>query len=462
MDYLRAFLTQNSFSIKMNLTDRFVEGLYAFSNRSFSKEDICHAKKCLIDYLGVTYAGAKVYNDVEKALLSNFIFSEGNALVLGHNIKTTASLAALINGISAHAVELDDGQRFGNIHPGAPIISALLSIIGSVNVSSEDLLRGILTGYECSLRLACNIQPGHKLKGFHATGPCGTIGATMAIAAMLRFNKEQYKTALSVACTNASGILEMIEGDTQMMPYNSGKAASNAIIAASTALSGFKVPIDALGGNRGFLKCFADQPNIENLVDFDSLKYYDTNYFKLYAACGHCHSAIESSLILRSKHQFRIEEIESIDIQTYKLALKGHDHNIINGVNSARMSIPYSAAVALLRGSADIEDFDEKTIQCKDILDLTSKISVKENEELTSRAPKERIALVTVHTKRGDFVESVAHPKGQPENPLTMEDILSKFSRLLEFAEMPKEKSEMIKSCILEDTFNTSELLSLL
>ena len=112
----------------MNLTDRFVEGLYAFSNRSFSKEDICHAKKCLIDYLGVTYAGAKVYNDVEKALLSNFIFNEGSASVLGHNIKTTAPLAALINGISAHAVELDDGQRFGNIHPGAPVISALLSI----------------------------------------------------------------------------------------------------------------------------------------------------------------------------------------------------------------------------------------------------------------------------------------------------------------------------------------------
>ena len=204
--------------MEMNLTDKFIEGLYAFSNRSFSEEDICHAKKCLIDYLGVTYAGANVYKDVEKAMLGSCLFNEGDALVLGHNIKTTVSLAALINGISAHAVELDDGQRFGNIHPGAPVISALLSIIGSVNVSSEDLLRGILTGYECSLRLACNIQPGHKLKGFHATGPCGTIGATMAIAAMLRFSKEQFKTALSVACTNASGILEMIEGDTQMMP----------------------------------------------------------------------------------------------------------------------------------------------------------------------------------------------------------------------------------------------------
>ncbi len=459
---MKAYLMQNSYNIKMNLTDRFVDGLYAFSNSFFSEDDICHAKKCLLDYLGVTFAGAKVYHDVEKAMLNGFLFSEGDALIFGHNVKTTAPLASLINGVSAHAVELDDGQRFGNIHPGAPVISALLSIINMFHVSSEDLLRGILTGYECTLRLACNIQPGHKLKGFHATGPCGTIGATMAIASMLRFNKEQFKAALSVACTNASGILEMIEGDTQMMPYNSGKAASNAVVAAATALAGFKVPLDALGGNRGFLKCFADQPNIENLLDFDSFKYYDTNYFKLYAACGHCHSAIESALILRSKHQFKVEDIESVDIQTYRLALKGHDHNIINGVNSARMSIPYSAAVALIKGSADIDDFDEKTIQCKDIIDLTSKISVRENEELTRRAPKDRIAVVTIHSKQGDFVESVAHPKGQPENPLTMQDILSKFSRLLEFAGISKEKNDAIKNCILRDSFSISELFSLL
>ena len=283
----------------MNLTDIFVEGIYSFSNRSFSNEELNHAKKCLIDYLGCSFAGAKAYHTVEQELLKGFACDLGKSLVLGHCFRATAPLAALINGISAHAVELDDGQRFGNIHPGAPVISALIALIGKETVTFIDLLRGILTGYECTLRLACNVQPGHKLKGFHATGPCGTIGATMAIAAMLRFTKEQFKAALSVACTNASGILEMIEGDTQMMPYNSGKAASNAVIAAATALAGFKVPLDALGGNRGFLKCFAEQANIDNLINF-GVDYFNTNYFKLYAACGHCHSAIESSLRLRN------------------------------------------------------------------------------------------------------------------------------------------------------------------
>lgn len=413
----------------MNITDLFIDNLYAFSRRSFTEHEKLHAKKCLLDYLGVTLAGVKAYNSVEKALLETVIANGGESTVLGYEKRVSAPIAALVNGISAHAVELDDGQRFGNVHPGAPIISALLPIAEFYNLTISKLLVGIIVGYECAIRLACCIQPSHKLKGFHATGPCGTIGGAMAIAAMCGYTKSQFKSALSAACTSASGILEMIEGDTQMMPYNSGKAASNAVVAASIGLSEFKYPDDALGGKRGFLNCFSENPILEVLSDFGDKDYSTSNYFKLYAACGHCHSSIEAAMKLREKQLFSIEDIEHVDIQTYRLALRGHDHNVIDGVNSARMSIPYSTAVALMHGSADIEDFDEKSIHDKRLLDLTSRITVRENEELTKLAPAKRIAIVTVFTKDGEYQESVIWPKGQPENPLSLADIEGKFRK---------------------------------
>lgn len=305
----------------MNITDLFIDNLYTFSKREFTDEEVLHAKKCLLDYLGVTLAGAKAYYEVEKALLETGIADGGKSTVIGYDKKVSAPIAALINGISAHAVELDDGQRFGNVHPGAPIISSLLSIAEYNNMTIKELVVGVLTGYECAIRLACSIQPGHKLKGFHATGPCCTIGGAMAIAAMCGYTKEQYKSALSAACTSASGILEMIEGDTQMMPYNSGKAASNAIVAAAVGLSGFKCPDDALGGKRGFLNCFAERPKLNILTDFNGQLYSTSNYFKLYAACGHCHSGIDSALKLRKQNLFYIEDINHIIVETYKLAI---------------------------------------------------------------------------------------------------------------------------------------------
>lgn len=411
----------------MNLTDLFIDNIYEFSRKNLPEELLLHARKCLLDYLAAAIAGAKEYRSVENSLLESPVAQGSQSTIIGYDKKSSPAIAALINGISSHAVELDDGQRFGNIHPGAPVISALLAMGEAYNKTVDDLLRGLLVGYESVLRLACSIQPGHKLKGFHATGPCGTIGAAMGIAAMLGFSKTQFKSALSAACTSASGILEMIEGDTQMMPFNAGKASSNAIVAAITGKSGFKVPDDALGGNRGFLHCFADEVKYELLTDFTTQYYCTTNYFKPYAACGHCHASIEAALRIREKNNIPASGIERIVIETYKLALRGHDHTVIDGVNSARMSIPYSAAVALVKGSAGIDDFSESVIKDEKLMGLVSKVSVVENEELTRQSPAKRMAIMTVYTSDEKYREAVAYPKGQPENPMTLDDISNKF-----------------------------------
>lgn len=449
--------------MKKNITDSFLDNLIAFSERQFSDEEILHAKKCVLDYIGVTLAGAKEYKKEELSLLKTEI-GGGNSTIIGCKEKVSTPVAALINGISSHAVELDDGQRFGNIHPGAPVVSALLTVGEAYNVNLRDLWIGVLVGYECVLRLACAIQPNHKLKGFHATGPCGTIGAAMGIAAMLKYNRNQYKSALSTACTSASGILEMIEGDTQLMPYNAGKAAMSGVVSASIGKAGFKCPDDALGGGRGFLNCFAQEPKVDMLVDFSGKDFYLSNYFKLYAACGHCHAGIDAALKLRCQSLFAINDIDHIEVETYKLALKGHDHNIIDGVNSAKMSIPYSVAVAMIKGEAGINEYTEKAIQNKAVIDLTSKTTVKENEEITKQAPQKRIALVHVYSKGHVFTEKVDYPKGQPENPLSICEIESKYFSMCEYAKYPIDKAKVVGHIVTQgdDNYSVRELMNLL
>ena len=433
----------------MTLSDTFLDNVCQFSRETFSPELLAHARKCLLDYLAATIAGSKEYRKVESTFLDSSIATGSMSSIIGFNKKSSTVIAALINGISAHAVELDDGQRFGNIHPGAPVISSLLAVGEAYDCSLESIIKGILVGYEVTIRLACSIQPGHKLMGFHATGPCGTIGAALGIAAMLGFNREQMKSTLSAACTSASGILEMIEGDTQMMPYNAGKAASNAVVSAITGFSGFKSPEDPLGGKRGFLKCFADKVNLDLLTSFSDGYYCLSNYFKPYAACGHCHASIEASLRLRIKHLFQIDEIERIEVQTYKLALRGHDHTIIDGVNSARMSIPYGVATAIMRGTAGIDDFGIEAINDLSLLELAGKVSVSENEELTRQSPAKRMAIVTVITKDHSYREIVEFPKGQPENPMSLDEIIQKFYDCGHFAGMPDSSLKAVEEMVL-------------
>lgn len=432
----------------MNITDLFIENLLSFSKRPFSSSDILHARKCLLDYVGVTLAGAKEYDKVENLLINTWL-GGGMATMIGKKEKASSAIAALVNGISSHAVELDDGQRYGNIHPGSPVISALLSVGEVAGIRLEDLLIGVLTGYECVLRLACSVQPNHKLKGFHATGPCGTIGAALGIAAMLKFDQHQYKSTLSAACTSASGILEMIEGDTQMMPYNAGKAAMSGVVSSGIGKAGFKYPEDALGGKRGFLNCFTNEANIDLLVDFAGNDFFASNYFKLYAACGHCHAGIDAALQLRSRNLFSIDDIDHIEVETYKLALQGHNHNVIDGVNSAKMSIPYSVAVAMIKGRAGVDEYSDSAINDETVLRLTSKTTVKDTDEITKQAPKKRIAVVHVYTKDKVFTAKVDYPKGQPENSLSISEIEQKFYDMCHYAHFPMEKANKVAGIIL-------------
>lgn len=218
------------------------------------------------------------------------------------------------------------------------------------------------------------------------------------------------------------------------------------------------------GGGRGFLKCFSSDVNLDILEDFSGDPYFSTNYFKIYAACGHCHSGIDAALSLRSKGQFSIDEIEHVEVETYKLALQGHDHCIINGVNSAKMSIPYSVAVALIKGKAGIEEYKEDAINNKSVLDLTARITVKDNVEISKLAPQRRISVVHVYTKENEYTERVDFPKGQPENPLTVRDIENKFYSMCDYAHFPHKKAKKVIEMIFQENEDEriSELMHLL
>lgn len=430
------------------MTDYFINNIILLSKKEFPETIYCAAKSVLIDYLGVRVAGSHIMRDQVKNLYDE----------LGETMQSKA----LIGGICAHVIELDDGHRFGMVHPGAPVISALLAVSERYPVSGEDLFRGIIVGYEVTIRLASAVQPSHKLKFYHATGTCGTIGAAMGVAAMLGYDFEQTKSAFSAAITSAAGILEMINGDTQMKPYNAGRAAMDGVAAAFIGKARFKCPEDALGGKRGFLKVMTDDPRLQYVTDFLDDKYMiESIYRKPYAACRHCHPAIEAALIIRNKKGFDMNSVNQIEVSTYKLAVDGHEHTRIDGCNSAKMSIPYSLAVALCTGKAGIDEFNEESITNTRVLQIAEKVSVHSNDELTSLCPKKRVAIVTIMTGSGDFVQRVDFPKGEPENPLTRSEIEDKFRDLAMYGGLTKTECDDVIEEINRNDFDINKILTI-
>lgn len=443
-----------------NITEKFIAKLNNLLNADMPNGASEMALKCLLDYCGVSLAGASLLKEKERQLIDGDV--EGSHHVIGHSHAASAKTAALTNGISAHVIELDDGHRIGMLHLGAPIISAMLSVAEKENLSSKDLLRGVIVGYEAAIRLACAVQPGCKLRGYHATGTCGTVGAAMGIAAALHFDFEQMKSALSAATTSAAGLLEMIEGDTELKPYNAGRAAMDGLTAAYIGMARFKSPEDALGGKRGFLKVMTDEPKMEYLTDFRGDKMMiETIYMKPYAACRHCHPSIEAALDIRKQERFDISGVQSIHVDTYKLAVAGHDHIDIKGVNSAKMSIPYSLAVALCTGKAGLDEFTDKFISDKDIQSITDKVTVSDVDEMTVLCPQKRVAEVTITTKNGVFSKRVDYPKGEPENPLSQQELEDKFRGLAMYGGLSREECDEVINEVWKEDFDLKKIMKI-
>lgn len=445
------------------MTDLFLKFLNDLSINSIPENVFERARDCFLDYLACSLAGAKAFFEKDLAYIDSLDSGNGVISVLGLQRKCSIQTAALINGMNSHVMELDDGHRKGAVHVGGTIFSALLPVAEKEKLSMRDFLYGAIVGYEVTIRLACAVQPGNKLRGYHATGTCGTVGATMAIAAALHFDFDQMKSAFSAAVTSAAGVLEMQEDNADLKPLNVGRAAMDAVSAAYLGKARFKAPKDALGGKRGFLKVMTDMAKTSFLTNFESGSFCIMSiYNKPYASCRHTHPAIEASMRIREQDGFRIDELESILVRTYKLAVGGHDHKLVDGISSAKMSMPYSVAVALVTGNAGLNEFSESNVTDAKILDIAQKVNLVADDEFTALCPQRRAAAVEVKTKSGMYSARIDYPKGEPENPLTPEEFRQKIEGLMSFAGYSKDICEKLIDIVCRPEFNIDEVMNLL
>jgi Uncharacterized protein involved in propionate catabolism len=443
-----------------NISEAFVNRLYELANNPIPNYVIEKVKECFCDYLAVVYGGSTFQKGTDIDYIKNNSLN-GNNHIFGCEISTDIYSSAMINAYNAHYLELDDSHRVAMTHLGAPIFSALISIAELKDLSLSDVLNGAIIGYEAAIRIASAIQPGHKKNGFHVSGTCCTIGCAMGISAMLHYSESEMNNVISAAGTTAAGLLEIIGDESEQKPFNVANAALSGI---ESALFG-KIYIgarDILGGNRGLFKAMASG------VDYDKLSGDDyaimSIYQKLYASCRHCHAPIEAALNALNENNISLENIELIEIQTYELAIKGHDHKLINCMSSAKQSIPYSVVAAIVFGRGDNDIYNDSVIGDERIVRLLDKTILVENPELSAMVPQKRPAIVRIITKDGqEYTNRVDYAKGEPENPISREELHFKYSTLMKSAGISDSVQKKIYDVIFsDDNISVRDLMKIL
>ena len=446
-----------------NLSEKFLDSIDGLLESPLSEKLEHQAKRCLLDFLGVTFVGAHMLRE-ELTTYAKLCGDEGGqATWIGFGNKTGLLNAAFLNGVAAHAAELDDGVRFGMIHVGSPVFPALLAAAEKKGSSGKAFLRGVVTGYEAAVLLANGMQPDHYSRGFHPTATCGAVGAAVGVGILSGFSRSQMKAALSASTISAAGSLKIIENDSGLKSANAGRAAMSGLLAALQAEAGFSGVEDPLSGKNGFISMMSGRESLEEPKDRSTDTWIEQVYVKPYAACRHAHPTIEAAQRLRKLADIKLSEIERVEITTYAAVIGKHDQTQIGGSASARMSIPYGFAVAFITGAAGIAEFEEPLVSDADILALTDKVTVCADDELTALVPRQRAAIVEVILCDGRrYKERVDFPLGEPENPISDGDLEARFIELSMLSGLRPEEARRIIEVVWALPESMDELYPLL
>lgn len=441
----------------MNKSNEFLKMVDGVWNTPIPEEVKARAKRSLLDYLAVTCAGAKFQ---EEKLEKYYEFAQpeaGKFRAIGMGRDLVLKETVFLNGLNGHALDFDDGTNSGIIHLGSPIFSLLLPLAQRYEKSVDEVLRAAVIGYEASYTMAVSIQPGHKAMGYHATGTCGTLGATLAASYLQGFSPEERFQAFAAASVAASGMLKVLDDGSELKPYNVAKTALLSLTALQLAKSGFKGHADPLGG-RGFFKMMTGEEDVElRPVLLNGTYAIMKSYTKPYASCRYTHPAVEAAIHLRTS--VKPDDVEEVNIKTYDLAVSGHDHTEIPGSYSAKMSIPYATAAGLIYGKAGLQEFTEECVAGQEIKELTKKIKVETDEDLSAVFPSIQAAVVKIKTKEGEYEERVDFPKGEPENPLSEQEFRDRYDGLMEYAGVDAVVSSAVFDTVYREDTMVDELV---
>ncbi len=393
---------------------------------------VSQAKKVLLDTVGVALAG--LWTMEFPRLLVEYLTGLGGkeeATIIGKPGKFPATNAAMANAASAHAIDMDDGHRFGALHPGTVVIPAALSAAEMSGASSLDLLTGIVCGYEIMIRVGMAINPSSLRRGHHATGVTGVFGAVAAAAKILGLTEDQMVAAFGLAGLQGSGILQ-VNHDSRgaaVKPINPAKAAQSGLLSAILAQKGAVGPLRIFEGEEGFLQAMTDEAHEDRLVDGLGSRWEILNvYFKLYAACRHAHAAIDAARDAFASGKLTPEQIDKVEVETYSAVARLAGIAEPDTTSAARFSTQFSVALALCSGDAGSDKYTETRLRDPRIRELSRKVALQVSPEWEERYPRQRGATVRIFDRYGGcHVSRVELARGEPENPAPWEEIQAKF-----------------------------------
>jgi len=457
----------------LEITKDLVQRCHDLKFEALTDDVVDRVKYLVLDFIGVAARGAlsESSGPVQKYIL-DFDNARDGAVVIGTRFKASPAYAAMANGVAAHSLELDDVVNAASLHPAAAIMPAALAAAHLAGCSAKELIAGIAAGYEVMIKLGVALDPAaHYARGFHPTGTCGTMGAAITAAKMLKLNQDAMRNALGIAGSQAAGSMEFLSDGAFTKRLHPGWAAHSGIMAALLARESFTGPGTIIEGRFGFLHAYSSGSKSGKVLQNwgDPWEVLRTS-IKPHACCRYKQGPIDGILKIIRENNLDASQIEKVTLGILEagfaiVAEPQEQKSDPKSVVEAQFSMPFGAAMAILHGKATLDEYTLEHIHSDEARKLMGKISCVKDPELETEFPGKWPASVTLLTKDGKtYSTRIDFPKGDPENPLTWDELIDKFRNLVSpvfFEAQQNEILERVRSLEKEEDVKAFSMLLL-
>jgi 2-methylcitrate dehydratase PrpD len=386
-----------------------------------------HAKLVLLDTLGVILAGAErpEVRELRHALAGTAgtgatVFARGWP---AHDART----AALLNGIAGRSIELCEGLRFVSGQAAMQVLPGVLAVGEHLESSGRDMLAAFVLGYDVAARLAGGFTPRPLA---HQNGQVSLLAAAAAGARLYGLDAAGISRSMRIATTLllTPSYTNAVAGATALNVAG-GMSGFAAALAPELARAAFAAQEDAIEQALGDLvgSSFAPERLLE---DLGAVWHITRNYFRLYACCNPIHPALDCLQEALAALHPQPDEIERIDVATYRFASVMRNPDPPNYFAS-KYSLPHAAAAMVVRGGAGYSALDDSALQNSAIAALRRKVHVTEDAAMTAVAPRLRPARVTVTLTDGrSSTHARESHRGDFQEPFAESEIRGKFREL--------------------------------
>ena len=440
--------------------------------------DVVHeVKRYLYDSVGCAFGG---YHTKDVNILKQvygIMAGTDEATLIGFGDKLPAVNATLVNSLMVRALDFNDIYwKEDPSHP-SDLIPAALAAGELADASMKEVIVAIVLAYEFEQRLCLFAKPGVRERKWHHATLTQFVSPIVA-GKLLGLTVDQMVNAIgingshnhTIGCPTA-GVLTMMKNTVDPMAVQAG------VFAALLAQQGYSGTERVFEGKEGFMDTFigwnakTGTPQPTDMTGRDGVSSWSWDVSALVGGLGdsfmimECgmkafptealtHTHISCALNVMQHNKLDYTEIKEVKVtafaQAYDILFDPTKYRP-ESRETADHSLPYCMAAAIVDHKITTQSFSDEKLKDPRIFEVIDKIKGEPSLEFEKMFPAKQPSRVVITTHDGrQFEEYLEYPKGDPREPMTLEDLENKFNSLstaVLSAERQAEIKDLIFNC---------------